>query len=283
MSEARYPYVHVRCDSEEQAEQLGAELWMLGASGIEERDASTMSAADGTLLVASFDTEDAANAASAAMGERAHVEFVVGDEWRDAWREYFHPTRIGERLLLKPSWREAEAPEGVRTIIIDPGAAFGSGIHETTRLCLKEVDALIEGGEDVLDIGMGSGILSIAALLLGAKSATGNDIDELAVTTAIENAERNGVSEAATFSLDPLDQIGGEYPVVFANIQAVVLIPLADEIIAKTKAGGTLVLSGVLAQDEDRVIAHYLARGVELVRVGTENAWRSIVLRKLEA
>ncbi len=274
MTTPRYPYLHVRVSAND-AELVSDQLWVLGASGIEERDDTTLAKAeDGVLLIASFPDEDAAHRALAQLEHPATIEFVVGDEWKDAWREYFHVQHIGSRLVLRPSWREAEAGPGQVVLTIDPGSAFGSGIHETTRLVLKEVEARVAGGESILDVGCGSGILSIAALLLGASSARANDVDPLAISATEENAETNGVS--VVVSLDPVESIAGTYDLVLANIQAPILIGMADTLMARTRE--TLVLSGVLAGQVDNVVAAFAAFTLE--SVAEEGEWRAIVLRR---
>lgn len=273
----RYPYVHVHVPAAK-AELASDELWVLGAQGVEERDATTLlQNEEGVLLVASFGDEDLAHKAVAQLRFPARVEFVVGDDWRDAWKAYFHPTEIGERLLLRPSWCEVDATD--RTILtIDPGAAFGSGIHETTRLVLGEVDARLKPGVRVLDVGCGSGILSIAALLLGAEHAIGIDVDAMAIDVARENAKHNGVAHAFEASTAPIDAIDGRFPFILANIQAPILIAMADLLAARLEEGGVLILSGILAGQEDDVAKAFST----LTRESTpaENEWRAIVLTR---
>ncbi len=276
----RYPYVHIDVPSDE-SEAVSDQLWVLGASGVEERDATTLGStcAEGeTLLIASFDTEENAQQAARTLGRGARVEYVEGDAWRDGWREYFKVTQVTPRIIVRPSWEEAgETGESV-VLTIDPGNAFGSGLHETTRLVLGEVDARIAGGEAVLDVGCGSGILSIAALLLGAKSALGTDIDPIALETTMENATLNGVADHMATAGPELGKVEGTYPLVLANIQAHVLVPMAEQLIAKVAPGGTLVLSGVLGEQVDDVLPAFSALTLETVR--EENEWRAIVLTR---
>src|SRR5512139_1404763 len=166
MSEPRYPYVHVTVPASD-AELVANELWERGAAGVEERDATTLlrgeAGAEGVTLVASFADEAHAEAAREALADRfeARLEFVVGDDWAHAWRAYFKPTRVGERLVIRPSWEPVEAAPHEVVLTIDPGNAFGSGIHETTRLVLRESDRRGRGGERGLDVRGGSGILAI--------------------------------------------------------------------------------------------------------------------------
>ena len=147
-------------------------------------------------------------------------------DWVNNWKQYFHPIKIGERLLIRPTWEDEYDAEGRAVLHLEPGLAFGTGSHETTRLCLEALEKNIKGGEKVLDVGCGSGILAIATLLLGAESATGVDIDELAVKTAEENGKMNGFgSDRLTFIHGDLaDKVSGKFDIVVANIVADVII-----------------------------------------------------------
>lgn len=257
-------------------------LWELGAQGVEERDATTLDkqrSADIT-LVASFVTEDDAKDAIAALSERwtARLEHVVGDAWRDAWRAYFKPTRLGPRLVIRPSWEEWNASPTDVVITIDPGHAFGSGTHASTRLILAGLDQHVRGGERVLDVGAGSGILSVAALLLGASQATCIDIEDDSVEVSHENAELNGVRERLAASTTPIQSVEGTFPLVLANIEARVLIPLADEIAKRVEASGLLFLSGILVGQERDVLAAYPA--FECLAQPVEGEWVSLTLQK---
>lgn len=254
MSEPRYPYVHVAVTAAD-VELVSHLLWEAGASGVEERDGNTMTSTDGLELVACFETEETASACVQALRDRweARVEHVVGDAWRDGWKAFFKPTRIGARLLVVPPWETAAAKPDDLVIVLDPGQAFGTGTHETTRLVLAEVEQRVVGGETVLDVGCGSGILGIAALRLGASSVHAVDIDPIAVRTTLENAEVNEVE--LTAGDEPIDEVGGRYRLVLANIRTPVLIPMANELVARVE--GTLVLSGILASEEAEVRAAY--------------------------
>jgi len=268
MTEPRYPYVHVDASAHE-VDLLSAQLFELGAGGVEERDGTTLLHAESgdATLVASFGDESAARHAIEALAPRAAtLHFVEGDAWADAWQEYFHPMRIGERLLVRPSFREVTPDPGVVVLTIDPGRAFGSGIHETTRLVLREVEARIRGGERVLDVGCGSGVLSVAALLLGADHAVCVDVDAAAVEVSLENARLNGVEAQLEASTTDVRDVEGSYPLVLANIQSHILIGMADALTARVAPGGTLVLSGILVDQEAQTLAAFAS----LTHVGTE-------------
>ncbi|MEM1413458.1 MAG: 50S ribosomal protein L11 methyltransferase [Myxococcota bacterium] len=276
----RYPYVHVAVPPAD-AELVADRLWTLGCLGVEERDGTTLNvpdAGEALTLVASFADEEAAQRALARLDRPATLRFVEGDGWRDAWKAFFEPTKLGARLLLRPSWREVSPEPGEVVLTIDPGYAFGSGIHETTRLVLREVDARTRGGETVLDVGCGSGILAIAARLLGAASAVAVDVDPDAVRTARENAERNGTTLEA--SATPIEEVPGTYDLVLANIQAPILLAMRDALIGRVAEGGTLVLSGILEEAHEEVTAAYVEAGLRHDASPRENEWRAIVLRR---
>jgi ribosomal protein L11 methyltransferase len=277
----RYPFVHVRVEPDE-AELLAMELFELGASGVETRDDETLSKGEsGVTLIASFEDEAAARDAIGTLGnQRATLVFVEGDGWRDEWKRFFKPSRIGERFVVRPSWESYDASPEDHVIVIDPGRAFGTGLHETTRLVIRELEARVTEGVDVLDVGTGSGILSIAALMLGARRALGIDIDPDAVEIAIENAAINGLGERFTGSAEPIHAHEGAYPLVIANIEARVLIPLAHAIGSRVAPGGLLILSGLLAGQEDEVGGHYV--GFRRVALAREGEWVALTLARAE-
>lgn len=283
----RYPFVHVDVPPE-RAEMVSLELWELGAVGIEERDATTLHRPDlgapgaAVTLVAAFDDEAAAHRAARALDDRhpSHVEFVVGDEWRDEWRKHFKPVRIGRRLLVRPSWEEERLWPGEVELVVDPGRAFGSGTHETTRLVLREIDRRVRPGDKVLDVGCGSGILAVAAALLGAASIRAVDVDPDAVAVTRENAQLNHVASRIHVSTTPVERLRGRYDLVVANIETVVLERIAAPLGARVAPGGTLILSGVLVGEQDRVTAAF--PGFVRMLLGREGEWAAPVLRRRE-
>jgi len=278
-AEPRYPFVHLEVAAAD-AELATDRFWELGAQGVEERDETTMNGSSGpgrTLLVASFADEALAERVATEIG--GQVEVIVGDDWRDAWKEHFQITPIGERLLLRPSWRDVPADAGERVVLtIDPGGAFGSGLHESTRLVLRVVEETVEGGESVLDVGCGSGILAIAALLLGAEGARCIDIEDSAVPTTTENAENNGVGDRVHASTDPLEAIEGRFDLVLANIQAPILIAMASQLVERMAEGGVLVLSGILEERAEEVREAFVAHGLDAT-ISADGEWRAITLR----
>ncbi len=285
VTEPRYPYVHVDVPVAD-VESVSSELFGLGATGVEERDATTLSSPsrDGMVtLVAYVPDEQHAEGVARTLGARyaARVEMVIGDAWRDAWRVHFKPSRVGARLVVRPSWEEVRPFPGEVVVTIDPGRAFGSGIHETTRLVLREIDRHVRAGDRVLDVGTGSGILAVAALLLGAKRARAIDIDPDAISVALENARLNGVASRIAVGTTAVGRVRGVFDLVLANIQADVLATLAPAITARVAPGGTLVLSGVLRDQTDAVRAAFPDLVLRFVAV--EGEWVAIVLFRRRA
>ena len=189
------------------------------------------------------------------------VRTVDDQDWERAWLDQFQPMRFGRRTWIVP-WNH-DLPEGAdaadaAVVRLDPGLAFGSGTHPTTALCLAWLDGLDLTGATVLDFGCGSGILALAALKLGAAHAVGVDNDPQALLATADNAQRNEVAERIEVHL-PQDETPAEYPLVVANILASALIALADTLAARVAPGGRIALSGILAGQEDEVLARYAA------------------------
>ena len=204
---------------------------------------------------------------------------VRDEDWQNNWRKYFQPIPVGERLLINPSWYTDTDPEGRAVLNIDPGLAFGTGKHETTRLCMEALERHIRGGEQVLDVGCGSGILGIAAVLLGAGSALGVDIDATAVRTANENAAVNRVADRfSAVEGDLVDKIRGKYDLVVANIVADAIIALSASIRSYLKPGGVYIVSGIIDTRAEDVRA--AVRGsYEIVGEHTLGGWYCFELR----
>lgn len=181
------------------------------------------------------------------------VEAVAEQNWVQLTQSQFDPIRVSERLWIVPSWHESPDPAAVN-LILDPGMAFGTGSHPTTRLCLEWLERHVEEGATLLDYGCGSGILAIAAARLGAGRVAGVDIDPQAVEAARANAERNGVTALFADSTQP---VAGEYDLVVANILSNPLRVLAPAICAHVRSGGRLALSGILREQADEIIAIY--------------------------
>jgi ribosomal protein L11 methyltransferase len=169
--------------------------------------------------------------AAAGIQHTIETATCAQEDWINNWKKYFHPIPVGKKLLIRPDWEKAENPEGRVVLDLEPGIAFGTGTHETTRLCMEFLEDFISPGCSMLDVGCGSGILAIAALLLGAEHAVGVDIDPLAVKTAVQNAQRNHVENRFTGICGSLtEQVEGTYQVVAANIVADVILELLHNI-----------------------------------------------------
>lgn len=280
MNEPRYPFVAVDVPASE-SEELGATLFELGASGVEERDDQTLikgSAAGVVTLVASFESHEAATQAIADLIEAfpalaPRLEEVVGDAWRDAWKEHFAPFFLTPRIRIVPPWIERPTAEGDEIILeLEPGRAFGTGLHASTSLIAEILDesAAALKGRELLDVGTGSGILALVALVYGASRAVAIDIDPDVVGVVTENAARNGLGARIEASAGTVEAITGTFPWVLANIEARVLRPLAGELDRVLAPGGTLVLSGILASEHDEMVRIYTSLPRPLVHATTK-------------
>lgn len=231
------------------------------------------------------DFEDFKKIAGAEFGPlEIELETVREEDWENSWKKYFKPIKIGNRIYIKPEWEELKDSEGRIVFTINPGMSFGTGSHESTQLCILQTEKYLKEGSTVLDIGCGSGILSIIALLLGAKSAIALDIDKNAADIAMKNAKINNVDDKyATYTGDILndkdlyEKIRGQYDFVFANIVADVIIPLAP--IAKTlvKPGGYFLTSGIIDFRKDECIDAITKEGFRVVEILKENDWVSML------
>jgi ribosomal protein L11 methyltransferase len=280
-AEPRFYFVAIDARPED-ADRLSAQLFQLGATGLEERDASTLSKGkEGKVtVVASFATEEEARAALAKVpkGLGARLEELVGDAWRDAWKEHFKPFALCDGLWVRPPWEAFEAKAGDRVLELEPGRAFGTGLHETTSLVAQALSthrAELDG-QRILDVGCGSGILALVALAFGAKDALGTDVDKDAISVAKENAERNGLASRTQFITTPISRVKGTFPVVVANIEADVLIGMQKELERHVTPGGLLVLSGILATRKADVLAAFTS---ELLDAPAKGEWVALVYR----
>ncbi|MEO4047762.1 50S ribosomal protein L11 methyltransferase [Pseudomonas sp. CAU 1711] len=199
------------------------------------------------------------------------IERIEDQDWERSWMDNFQPMRFGRRLWIVPSWHAAPEP-GAVNLLLDPGLAFGTGTHPTTALCLEWLDGQDLAGCVVIDFGCGSGILAIAALLLGAPQARGTDIDPQALEASRDNASRNGIAAERFPVYLPADMPQQPADVVVANILAGPLVSLAPQITALVKTGGRLALSGILAEQAEEVRAAY-AEAFELDPTAVKDGW----------
>jgi ribosomal protein L11 methyltransferase len=261
------------------AEIRGADVVFWVSSARRDEVLATARAALARLAEAGLDVEPAAVRARDAAPE---------SEWRDTWKQYFHTTHLTRRIVVVPSW-ERYTPAGEEIAIhIDPGQAFGTGAHATTRLILREIEALSDARAAVarfLDVGCGSGILAIATALLWPESTgVAVDVDPPAVDAARDNCAHNGVAGRIAVSDTPLGQIPGTFDLILANIQADVLRTMASDLASRLNPDGRLVLSGLLAHQAEDVARHIAERG-GLALVGTrredeEPDWSSVLLHR---
>lgn len=213
---------------------------------------------------------------------------VKEEDWANNWKQYFKPLCIGEKLLIKPSWEKADPDEKRKILEIDPAASFGTGQHNTTQLCLELVEKNLSDADSILDLGCGSGILSIGALLLGAKKATAVDIDENSVRIATENAEKNNIPKECYTAYcgniiddDALkNKIGTGYDLLCANIVADVLIAMSESFSGFLRDGGTLIVSGIIENRKDEVLEKIKAQGFSLCEVRQKDDWVAASFKK---
>lgn len=204
------------------------------------------------------------------------------EDWVNNWKQYFHPMPIGEKLLIRPVWEDEYDAGGRKILHIEPGLAFGTGSHPTTKLCLETLEKYIDESSTVLDIGCGSGILSIASLLLGAESAFGVDIDSLAVKTAMANAEENGFGNDR-FNVvqgNLSDKVSGKYNVIVANIVADIIIEFNKEVGKFLDDDGVYITGGIIEAREDEVLYSFSQNGFEVINRFEEKGWLVFVLKK---
>lgn len=265
-----YPFLLVDVAASD-ADALSAQLFELGASGVEERDDQTLLRGPGggqVTVVASFEDRAGAEAALAALGAdgvQGRIEEIVGDAWRDAWKEHFAPFALTARIVVAPPWVDPPAISiGQQVLWLEPGRAFGTGLHATTSLCAEALEAHAArlAGTEVCDVGTGSGILGLCALLLGAGRALCIDNDADVIEVVRENAERNGLADRVQAAALTADRVGRAFPVVLANIETRVLLPIAADLRRLVAPGGLLVLSGILAAEEESIRARYEQSGL---------------------
>lgn len=205
---------------------------------------------------------------------------VDGDDWIDIWKKHFRPLHIGERVVVCPEWIEYAPKEGEAVVRLDSNMAFGTGEHETTAMCLELLQQYLRPGDAVVDVGCGSGILGIAALLMGAGFAYMTDIDYVAVQSAAHNAALNGVDGRAKIALsDLLEDADVRGQVMTANITADILCRLAGSIPKNLCPGGALILSGIIAPKLAQVIAAYEGVGLHLVKQLQRGEWYALAFR----
>lgn len=207
---------------------------------------------------------------------------VREEDWADAWKRFFRVERVGRRLVVCPSWRRYRAAPGEIVLRLDPGMAFGTGQHPTTRLCLALLEEHVRPGGRVLDLGTGSGILAIAAALLGASEVLALDLDSTAVRVAEANAAANGVEDRVRVlqgTLDGREAASGRYDCVVANISAEATLSMAAALVAALRIGGVVMVSGITAERVEECAKALAAAGAPTLETAAEGDWRAIVSR----
>jgi ribosomal protein L11 methyltransferase len=226
------------------------------------------------------------------------VKRVAEEDWANAWKEYYQPLKLGARVVIRPSWRDYQPVDDEVVIDLDPGMAFGTGLHPTTRNCILLLEEAVQPGARVLDVGCGSGILSLAALKLGAASALALDVSAVAVEATRENARINGLTERVDTRLATLNGAAGEpyfplppdietlgeeigtYDLVVANIIARVIAQLAPALVRATRPGGALIASGIIQERRDEAIQPLIAAGLTEIREVIEGDWVTLIGRR---
>ena len=222
------------------------------------------------------------------MLKEANIDFQVDsldcndEDWLNNWKQYFQPSPVGEKLLIRPTWRKNYDPEGRIVINLDPGLAFGTGTHETTRLCLEVLEKIVKEDTTVLDVGCGRGILGIASLLLGAKTAVGVDIDPMAVKTAKENAVLNNVEDKFTaIEGNFTEKVSGKFDIVVANIVADAIIFLSQGVKTFMKKDSTYIMSGIIDTRVGEVIEE-VSKNFEITQKLFLNGWYCLTAKVKE-
>ena len=203
---------------------------------------------------------------------------VNESDWANEWKKYYKPTKVGKKIVVKPSWEEYEKQEGDLIIELDPGLAFGTGTHETTSMCIRELENYVDETKTVFDIGCGSGILAIAAAQLGAKEVVAGDLDEVAVKVSKENCEINNVSDKVVVKHGSLfEVVDSKADVIVANIIADIIKILAKDVSKFLKDDGVFISSGIILAKIDEVCQALEENGFEIVKVERLGEWSAIV------
>jgi ribosomal protein L11 methyltransferase len=296
---ASAPTLHrfrLECEDETIREWLIAEAFEAGAEGAEERELEGRFEADIYAPLAQISSVRAGLEALGAPGTRiGPSETLAAVDWSEAWKDGLEAFEVSPRLLVRPPFVETRPRAGQSEIVIEPGQAFGTGNHASTRLCLAWIDALLlEGAElagcdRVLDVGTGSGVLALAAVALGAQQALGFDLDPVAVEAARAAAAENGWTGRTRFiesGIDALNDDDARYALVLANLLKREVLPIAAQIAARVAPTGRLVLAGLLAEDREEVLAAFAAQGLvpcgEREQQDAIGLWISPCLRRSE-
>ena len=210
---------------------------------------------------------------------KVESEKMYEEDWANNWKKYYKPTKIGERIVVKPTWEEYNATDDELVLELDPGMAFGTGTHETTRMCIQALDKYVKEDSTVFDVGCGSGILAIAAAKLGAKKAVGVDLDPVAVESAKENVGFNNLDNIEILYGNLVEVIEGKADIVVANIIAEVICILTEDVKRVLKEDGYFITSGIIHDRVDMVTNKLKETGFEIVEINKDGEWNCIVAK----
>lgn len=214
------------------------------------------------------------------LGEaKVEHEKMYEEDWANTWKQYYKPSKVGEKIVVKPIWEEYEEKEGELVVNLDPGMAFGTGTHETTRMCIQALEKYVKEESPVFDVGCGSGILAIAAAKLGAKLAVGVDLDPVAVESSIENVGYNNLNNIEILHGNLVEVIDGKADIVVANILAEIICILTDDVKRVMKDGGVFITSGIIHDRVDMVCEKLEATGFEVIEKNRDGEWNCIVAK----
>jgi len=204
---------------------------------------------------------------------------VNEEDWENNWKKYYKPIKVGEKIVIKPIWEEYNKNPDEIIVQLDPGMAFGTGSHETTRMCIKALERYVNASSTVFDIGTGSGILAITAAMLGAKNTIGVDLDPVAVDSAKQNISYNDISNIEILYGDLMEVVKGKANIVIANIMADIIIFLTDQVKAFIVEGGYFISSGIILSKKDEVIKKLINSGFKIEEINIEGEWVCIVAK----
>ena len=207
------------------------------------------------------------------------VEKTHEEDWANNWKKYYKPSKVGEKIVVKPIWEDYEKKDDELVVELDPGMAFGTGDHETTRMCIQALEKYVEKDSTVFDVGTGSGILAIAAAKLGAKKAVGVDLDPVAVESAKENVSYNNLDNIEVLYGNLVEVIEGKADIVVANIIAEIICILIDDVKRVLKQGGMFITSGIIHERVKMVTDKLEESGFEVIKVNKDGEWNCIIAK----
>ncbi|AWK50992.1 50S ribosomal protein L11 methyltransferase [Clostridium beijerinckii] len=216
------------------------------------------------------------------IGEgKVEVKKMHEEDWANNWKQYYKPVKITDKIVIKPIWEDYDKSEKELIIELDPGMAFGTGTHETTRMCIKALDKYVKPNTTVFDVGCGSGILSIAAAKLGAKHVVGVDLDPVAVDSSKENISYNDLDNIEILEGNLLDVVDGKADIVVANIIAEIICVLTDDVKKALNNGGLFITSGIIHDRVDMVKEKFAESGFEIIEINQDGEWNCIVAKSI--